>query len=90
MEWSLQGLYLRYLVIRRVIEIETKLAIVGLACGVVVGLKLDEEVVGCWAKLDLDFFCFVDVFGVDGFVLCAVEELELAFTALAVQEVGSD
>lgn len=90
MKRSLKGLNLRYLIIRGVIEIQTKLSIVRFTCGIIVGLKFDEEAIGGWAELDLDFFCFIDVFGVDRLIFYAIEELELSFTALAVQEVGSD
>ena len=90
MKRSLKGLNLRYLIIRGVIEIQTKLSIVWFTCGIIVGLKFDKEAIGGWAELDLDFFCFIDVFGVDRLIFYAIEELELSFTALAVQEVGSD
>ena len=85
MHWSLGGLHFYDFVYLIVEEVQSKLSVVRLTTGVIVGLQLNQELVGGRAELNLYLFRLVYLFLVEGLVRLVVVAAHLALVGLVVQ-----
>lgn len=85
-EWPFESIDLVYFFVLVIENVQSVFSVIRLSSGVVIGLKLHQELVGCGTELEFDLFCLFDGFLIERVFRILVEKINGSRVGLFVEE----